>query len=218
MLLSALSNLTMPTPAPDGTPDSRSAAKRTADGFAELIRRYLDCAKTGTDGGQRPHVNVHINARDLAEHRDCAASPSDVDDEGSPDLDLSDLDVGHMPWTVLLDDHGAPLDAKPGKRLVNAEQRVALIARDKGCAFPGCTCVPAWTDAHHIRHWANGGPTVMNNLVLLCRSHHRLMHRKSGFVGKWEIRIGVDNKPWFIPPPSIDPGQQPRPANTTFKT
>ena len=48
MLLSALSNLTMPTPAPDGTPDSRSAAKRTADGFTELIRRYLDCAKTGT--------------------------------------------------------------------------------------------------------------------------------------------------------------------------
>ena len=82
--------------------------------------------------------------------------------------------------TVLLDDHGAPLDAKPGKRLVTPEQRVALIARDRGCAFPGCTCVPAWTDAHHIRHWANGGPTVMNNLVLLCRSHHRLMHRKSG--------------------------------------
>ncbi|WP_198165655.1 HNH endonuclease signature motif containing protein, partial [Rhodococcus sp. ADH] len=89
-------------------------------------------------------------------------------------------------------------------------QRVALIARDRGCAFPGCSCVPAWTDAHHIRHWANGGPTVMNNLVLLCRSHHRLMHRKSGFVGKWEIRIGADNKPWFIPPPSIDPQQQPR--------
>ncbi len=191
-------------------------AKRTADGFTELIRRYLDCAKTGTDGGQRPHVNVHINARDLAEHRDCAAQSSDSGDDDS--LDLADLDVGHMPWlgplsvsqtrllgcdcflsTVLLDDHGAPLDAKPGKRLVNAEQRTALIARDRGCAFPGCTCVPAWTDAHHIRHWANGGPTVMNNLVLLCRSHHRLMHRKSGFVGKWEIRIGVDNKPWFIP-------------------
>ncbi|MFI5430837.1 DUF222 domain-containing protein [Rhodococcus baikonurensis] len=231
MLLSALSNLTMPTPAPDGTPDARSAAKRTADGFTELIRRYLDCAKTGMDGGQRPHVNVHINARDLTEHRDCAATPTDGG--GS----VSDLDVGHMPWlgplsvsqtrllgcdcflsTVLLDDHGAPLDAKPGKRLVTAEQRVALIARDKGCAFPGCTCVPAWTDAHHIRHWANGGPTVMNNLVLLCRSHHRLIHRKSGFVGKWEIRIGVDNKPWLIPPPSIDPLRHPRPANTTFTT
>ncbi|MGG7101081.1 DUF222 domain-containing protein [Rhodococcus sp. 24CO] len=237
MLLSALSNLTMPTPAPDGTPDARSAAKRTADGFTELIRRYLDCAKTGIDGGQRPHLNVHINARDLAEHRDCAAQEAVPEEEASLDLDLSDLDVGHMPWmgplsvsqtrllgcdcflsTVLLDDHGAPLDARPGKRLVTAEQRVALIARDKGCAFPGCECVPAWTDAHHIRHWSNGGPTVMNNLVLLCRSHHRLMHRKTGFVGKWEIRMGADNKPWFIPPPAIDPQQHPRPANNTYQT
>ena len=237
MLLSALSNLTMPTPAPNGTPDARSAAKRTADGFTELIRRYLDCAKTGIDGGQRPHLNVHINARDLAEHRDCAAQEAVPEEEASLDLDLSDHDVGHMPWlgplsvsqtrllgcdcflsTVLLDDHGAPLDARPGKRLVTAEQRVALIARDKGCAFPGCECVPAWTDAHHIRHWSNGGPTVMNNLALLCRSHHRLMHRKTGFVGKWEIRMGADNKPWFIPPPAIDPQQHPRPANNTYRT
>ncbi|MDV8065944.1 DUF222 domain-containing protein [Rhodococcus sp. IEGM 1366] len=237
MILSALSNLTMPTPAADGTPDARSAAKRTADGFTELIRRYLDCAKTGIDGGQRPHLNVHINARDLAEHRDCAAQEAVAEEEASLDPDLSDLDVGHMPWmgplsvsqtrllgcdcflsTVLLDDHGAPLDARPGKRLVTAEQRVALIARDKGCAFPGCECVPAWTDAHHIRHWSNGGPTVMNNLVLLCRSHHRLMHRKTGFVGKWEIRMGADNKPWFIPPPAIDPQQHPRPANNTYRT
>ena len=137
---------------------------------------------------------------------------------------MSDLDVGHMPWlgplsvsqtrllgcdcflsTVLLDDHGAPLDAKPGKRLVNAEQRVALIAGTR-LRLPGCTCVPAWTDAHHIKHWANGGPTVMNNLVLLCRSHHRLMHRKAGFVGKWEIRIGVDNKPWSSRHPRSTPG------------
>src|SRR3546814_7259996 len=92
MLLSALSNLTMPTPAPDGTPDSRSAAKRTADGFTELIRRYLDYAKTGFDGGQRPHVNVHINARDLAEHRNCAAS-SDGDESAS---DLDEIGSAHV--------------------------------------------------------------------------------------------------------------------------
>ncbi|MDJ0115055.1 DUF222 domain-containing protein, partial [Rhodococcus erythropolis] len=71
--------------------DSRSAAKRTADGFTELIRRYLDCAKTGTDGGQRPHVNVHINARDLAEHRDCAATSAAPG--GGVAVAVSDLDV-----------------------------------------------------------------------------------------------------------------------------
>ena len=152
MLLSALSNLTMPTPAPDGTPDARSAAKRTADGFTELIRRYLDCAKTGTDGGQRPHVNVHINARDLAEHRDCAATPSAADGEES----LSDLDVGHMPWlgplsvsqtrllgcdcflsTVLLDGHGAPLDAKPWEKVGQRRTASGVDCPRQGLRVPG---------------------------------------------------------------------------------
>ena len=197
MLLSALSNLSMPTPAEDGTPDKRPAATRNADAMAELIRRYLDNAATGIDGGQRPHLNVHINAKDLAYHRECATTsdgstpvPSEDDDPGMLDLDFhdldkQDLDVGHMPWmgplsvgrtrmiacdcmlsSVLLDGNGAPLDVTPLKRLVTAAQRTALIARDKGCAFPGCDCVPAWTDAHHIKHWAKGGPTVMDNLVL----------------------------------------------------
>ncbi|MFE5641905.1 DUF222 domain-containing protein [Rhodococcus sp. NPDC056516] len=255
MLLSALSSLSMPTPAEDGTPDKRSAATRNADAMAELIRRYLDNAATGIDGGQRPHLNVHINAKDLALHRECASTTghstgdastpdlsdgADLDtlDLGMPDLDrpdlgMQDLDVGHMPWmgplsvgrtrmiacdcmlsSVLLDENGAPLDASPLKRLVTAAQRTALIARDKGCAFPGCDCVPAWTDAHHIKHWAKGGPTVMDNLVLLCRSHHTLMHRKPGFTGQWEIRMGTDHLPWFIPPPGIDPDQKPRRSTT----
>lgn len=245
MLLSALSSLSMPTPAKDGTPDKRPAATRNADAMAELIRRYLDNAATGIDGGQRPHLNVHINAKDLAYHRECATTgdgstpgPSEDDDPGMPDLDIpdldnQDLDVGHMPWmgplsvgrtrmiacdcmlgAVLLDENGAPLDVTPLKRLVTAAQRTALIARDKGCAFPGCDCVPAWTDAHHIKHWAKGGPTVMDNLVLLCRTHHTLMHRKPGFTGQWEIRIGADHLPWFIPPPGIDPDRKPRRSTT----
>ncbi|NMM92793.1 HNH endonuclease, partial [Rhodococcus sp. SRB_17] len=80
MLLSALSGLSMPVPAADGTPDARSAAKRTADALTELIRRYLDNAATGVDGGQRPHVNVHVSAKDLAEHRDCASTREPASD------------------------------------------------------------------------------------------------------------------------------------------
>ncbi|MCJ0907461.1 HNH endonuclease signature motif containing protein, partial [Rhodococcus sp. ARC_M6] len=248
MLLSALSGLSMPTPAADGTPDARSAAKRTADALTELIRRYLDNAATGYDGGQRPHVNVHVSAKDLAEHRDCASTrataagsnvgASDFEDIASEDApvwsfdDLDDLDVGHMPWmgplsitrtrmlacdcmlsTVLLDENGAPLDVSPLKRLVSAAQRTALIARDKGCAFPSCDAVPAWCDAHHIRPWSQGGLTVMDNLTLLCRAHHTLIHRKAGFAGQWEIKMGSDRKPWFIPPAGIDPEQRPRRSN-----
>ncbi|MFE4503245.1 DUF222 domain-containing protein [Rhodococcus sp. NPDC056743] len=235
MLLSALSGLSMPKPAADGTPDARSAAKRTADAFTELIRRYLDNAVTGIDGGQRPHVNVHITAKDLAEHRECATMRAEGDD--APDLDdesvFEDLDVGYMPWmgplsvsktrmlacdcmlsTVLMDGNGAPLDATPLKRLVTAEQRIALIARDKGCAFPNCDAVPAWCDAHHMKPWSTGGVTVMDNLVLLCRSHHTLIHSTSGFRGIWEIKMGDDRKPWFIPPVAIDPKQRRRRSTT----
>jgi hypothetical protein len=242
MLLSALSGLSMPKPAADGTPDQRSAAKRTADAFTELIRRYLDNAMTGVDGGQRPHVNVHITAKDLAEHRECATMRSETaSDDGEfygsafddDEPDVEDLDVGYMPWmgplsvsltrmlacdcmlsTVLMDGNGAPLDATPHKRLVTPEQRTALIARDKGCAFPNCDAVPAWCDAHHIKPWSVGGPTVMDNLTLLCRNHHRLIHSTSGFRGIWEVKMGDDHKPWFIPPSAIDPKQRRRRSTT----
>jgi hypothetical protein len=57
---------------------------------------------------------------------------------------------------------------------------------------------------HHIISWADGGDTDLDNLVLLCRSHHRLVHHSD-----WTIRMsrGI---PWFIPPTTIDPARQPR--------
>ena len=57
--------------------------------------------------------------------------------------------------------------------------RRALIARDGGCRFPGCTS-HKFCDGHHIAHWQNGGETSLDNLVLLCRHHHRLVH-EGGF-------------------------------------
>lgn len=48
--------------------------------------------------------------------------------------------------------------------------------RDGGCVVGGCQVPARWTDAHHIRHWLDGGPTSLNNLVLLCRHHHTLVH------------------------------------------
>jgi predicted restriction endonuclease len=59
----------------------------------------------------------------------------------------------------------------------------ALIARDKHCRFPGCDMPPAWTDGHHIKHWANGGPHELWNLLLLCRRHHRYFHE-----GGWTLQ------------------------------
>ncbi|WP_146053575.1 HNH endonuclease signature motif containing protein, partial [Amycolatopsis lurida] len=59
--------------------------------------------------------------------------------------------------------------------------------------------------AHHIHHWADGGPTDLRNLVLLCGFHHRLIHH-----GDWEVRMAADGLPEFIPPQYRDPLRHPR--------
>ncbi len=73
---------------------------------------------------------------------------------------------------------GDPLDIGRKTRAVSPAMQRALRSRDGGCRFPGCTH-DRFVDAHHIRHWADGGETSFDNLALLCR-HHRLVH-EGGF-------------------------------------
>ncbi|MCJ0895172.1 HNH endonuclease signature motif containing protein [Rhodococcus sp. ARC_M5] len=281
-LLTALSPLTEPRPAADGTPDDRSPAKRRADAFGHILDQYLASSNRPIEGGERPHLNLHINLRDLTDLRDSAdtADADIADDEtaraatesdtvdpvdintGNPidthaateqdhengsgsgsdtasgsedyrcatdrgtyrDLFGDGTSVGWLPWmgplsrntsrqlacdcvltAIVMDEHGNPLNLARTARTVSAKQRKALTARDHGCAFPGCGKPAAWTEGHHIWHWADGGPTDMNNLVLLCGFHHRLMHHSD-----WEVFIGNDNHPWFVPPATVDPYRQPR--------
>jgi hypothetical protein len=95
------------------------------------------------------------------------------------------------------------LDVGRAAYTVPQPMRRALIARDQGCAFPGCDRPSNWCEAHHIVHWADGGPTTLTNLALLCDSHHRLIHAQD-----WNIGI-VDGHPEFIPPRWVDPDQTP---------
>ena len=77
-------------------------------------------------------------------------------------------------------------------RLVQPALRRALEARDRGCRFPGCSH-ERWLDAHHVVHWADGGETSLENTLLLCSSHHRLLH-EGGFAiradanGEWQFQ------------------------------
>ena len=82
-----------------------------------------------------------------------------------------------------------------------------MVIRDQGCAFPSCGRPAAWCQAHHVIFWADGGTTDLANLMLLCRFHHRHIHK-----GQWEAVIGKDGHPWFIPPTAIDPHRRPLPA------
>ncbi|BCN68165.1 HNH endonuclease [Prescottella equi] len=222
MLLTALSSLTKPRNPVDDPAGARTPARQRADAFAEILRRYLDSGDAPTEGGDRPHLSLHVNAADLA--RSQSAHEWTHPNEGS-DL-FGDKDIARMPHTgplsiatarrlacdchltpIVMDD-GVPLNLGRTSRTVSKKQRRALIARDHGCAFPGCGTPPAHCEGHHIKHWAEGGPTDLDNLVLLYRYHHTLLHHSH-----WEVHIGPDRKPWFTPPSTVDPHKKPIPAN-----
>ncbi len=106
---------------------------------------------------------------------------------------------------VVLNPAGAVLDVGRDYRTATPAQFAALIARDRGCAFPGCTRPASWGIAHHILHWADGGETNLDNLVLLCTWHHTVVHHHG-----WDIVLGADRLPDFYPPPWVDPDRTPR--------
>jgi Domain of unknown function (DUF222)/HNH endonuclease len=83
---------------------------------------------------------------------------------------------------VVLGPDSQPLDVGRRTRLIPPAIRTALVVRDRGCTYPGCDRGPQWTDAHHVRHWSDGGPTSLDNLVLLCRRHHRAVHERHSAV------------------------------------
>jgi hypothetical protein len=105
---------------------------------------------------------------------------------------------------VLLGSEGRILDIGRTTRIFPPHIRKGLNARDQGCAFPNCTIPASWCEAHHITYWSRGGPTSTDNGVLLCTHHHHLIHKE-----QWKIHV-KNGIPWFIPPPHIDPRQQPR--------
>ena len=78
------------------------------------------------------------------------------------------------------DENGEPLSIGRRSRSIPPPMRRALGARDGGCRFPGCSNT-RFVDGHHIKHWADGGETSLDNLVLLCRHHHHLVH-EGGFT------------------------------------
>ena len=80
-----------------------------------------------------------------------------------------------------------PLDLGRTTRVVTPAQRSALAIRDGGWVFPDCARPLAWCQAHHLRHWLDGGPTNLANLALLCRAHHRAVHE-----GGWRLTRAPD--------------------------
>lgn len=111
---------------------------------------------------------------------------------------------------VVLGTRSEPIELGRAAYAVTWALRRLLVIRDRGCAHPGCTRRPNRCHAHHIWHWADGGPTELDNLVLLCRYHHHLVHH-----GGWQIEMR-DGQPWFTPPRWTDPQRRPIPGGPSL--
>jgi hypothetical protein len=126
-----------------------------------------------TGGGAGAEVVVHVDAETLAS--DEVRTQSELAD-GTP---LAPEVVRRLACdgalVSILESGGRPLSVGRRTRAIPPALRRALRSRDRGCRFPGCTH-SRHLHAHHIRHWAHGGPTEVENLVQLCSYHHRLVH------------------------------------------
>ena len=152
-----------------------------ADALHDMARH--DRATTASGRGGSAELILHLDAADPSQL---------IDDDG-----VVIGDTGYWLATcdptirgVVMGMHRTVLDVARTQRLVTRAQRRAMARRDGGCVFPRCRARASWTDAHHVIHWRNGGPTDLSNLASLCRHHHGVSHRKG-----W--RMGVTDDEWF---------------------
>jgi Domain of unknown function (DUF222)/HNH endonuclease len=149
----------------------------TARRCAALVELVEDGAPVGRRAGDPPRreVVVHVDAGVLAD--DAAAGRAHL--EGGPSLRPAQVRrmLCEAALTVVVEQGGEPLALGRRRRLATAAQRRALLARDGGCARPGCAETRIERlHAHHLRRWAFGGPTDVSNMVLLCDADHGLVH------------------------------------------
>ena len=197
-LRAAIDPLTTPT----GPDDTRTPGQRRHDALADVCRLALRSGELPENGGDLAQVVVTTSYDGLA--RQLGTGALDIGPHLTPEaVRRLACDASILP--AVLGGSGQPLDVGRQRRLITGPLRRALVLRDRGCAFPGCDRPPRWCDGHHIRHWADGGDTSLDNAVLLCGHHHRHLHH-----GDWAVRLGGDGHPEFIPPAWLDPEQVPR--------
>ncbi|GAA1539445.1 HNH endonuclease signature motif containing protein [Nocardioides humi] len=180
--------------------DPRDAGARMWDALIDACDRLRATETLPRDHGSVPKVIVLIDQESLQQRvidaglAQPAATPTGARLSAHATRRLA-CDAEIVP--AVLGTHSQVLDVGRTQRLVTPALWTALIVRDRHCAFPGCTRVPLACDAHHIVHWADGGTTSLDNLVMLCRYHHVLTHQTP-----WAVQIDpVTGHPVWTPPP-----------------
>jgi hypothetical protein len=151
-------------------PTSDTAAQRRADALGRVAETYLSNSDCNGRTADRYQVVVHVGAASAANIENGPGVTAVTSERIGCDCSRADIKEC---------EHGEPLSIGRKTRVITSAIWRMLKARDGGCRFPGCTH-ERFVDGHHIKHWSQGGETSLDNLVLLCRYHHMLMH-EGGF-------------------------------------
>lgn len=190
-----------PQKTPQGKLDPRSRTQRQGDALVTVL--HAAAANGGgmpAHGGIKPHIAVTIGLDELRA-AGAKATGEVTFGEGLSAAAVRRLacDAGIIP--IVLGSESEPLDVGREQRYVTPAIRRALIARDGGCVIPGCGAPPGQCDAHHVVHWADGGDTAVGTCALVCKPHHRAIHRDEWQVEIEDGTVRVVRPHWAEPPP-----------------
>jgi len=165
---------------------------RRADAFALVAEAALNGGLDSGTRGDRYQVVVHVDETALeAGEQEGASVLADGQYVSAETARRIACDAGKVTMTHAPD--GSVVDVGRKTRTIPPAIRRALDHRDEGCRFPGCGL--KFCDAHHIDHWADGGETTLDNLILLCRRHHRALHE-----GQFKVKRLPDRELRFFTP------------------
>lgn len=175
--------------------DRRSVARKRLDALLAACQAAMRARELGSTGGLPTQVLLTMDL-DALRHGVGAAFGALTGPIPATQVRRLACDADIIP--VVLGTEGQILDVGRARRTAPPWIRAALIARDGGCAFPGCTAPPTWCEAHHIVPWRLNGPTSVENMVLLCPHHHQLVES-----GSWRVAmrrgVPVFDPPWRTP-------------------
>ncbi|WP_404386731.1 HNH endonuclease [Knoellia locipacati] len=178
LLEAAIGPLSAPTPGSDGERDERPHEQRRAEALVAVIGRALKAGDSAWSS-TKTQVFVTVGLEDLQRS---AGAGSLLGALTTGDLVTADTvrrwacDATVIP--AVLNSCGEVVDLGRAERLFTPAQIKRLWLRDRHCTYPGCDAPAAWTDAHHLIHWADDGPSDLSNAALLCQRHHTTVHSR----------------------------------------
>lgn len=185
--------------------DTRSPGQRRHDALATICRNSLSSGELGSHRGLPVTVIATATVRDL---QDCTGVATTGGGSLLPMRDLIRMAGTSMPYLAIFDGHTErPLHFGRAKRLATADQRLALHATDRGCTYPACPSSGYVCETHHLREWADGGSTDIDNLAFVCPTHHRMAGTDQY---RWRTSRNRAGRIQWTPPHHIDPTEHPR--------